>query len=373
MDRRRVSAVKGTRKRATVLPQRGRYEPPEDDSRKQYLEFLGSRIVFLIDWNRARRSLEQFVRRRDAIAILTEAADSNYGHRAYLELGGERLIADIVQKSAPIPVRFGERLEDVMGHDELILFLGSVLRATSEGLLNGRSQQLIRDELRAELATRFLSAEAALMRLVGDHAELIAELATAIWTGLMDRVAGGEREDVIRMSRRAKIWERRADDFVVRARADAGRSPGSAFCASLLISADDAADALEDAAFLFSLLPAVNNCADILRPVQTLGAILVEAAHEWIKAVESARFVGHSSDRDDVDDFLSAVDRLVALEHDADDSERVVTMTLLQGNPELRVYEVVSRVGAALEAASDSLTRSALALRDRTLAQMVSS
>ena len=35
------------------------------------LEFLGSRLVFLIDWNRARKQLRGFLRGPDRLALLT--------------------------------------------------------------------------------------------------------------------------------------------------------------------------------------------------------------------------------------------------------------------------------------------------------------
>ncbi len=55
---------------------------------RDYLEFLGSRLVFLIDWNRARKQLRQFLRGPDRLALLAWAAETEIGHRGFLELGG---------------------------------------------------------------------------------------------------------------------------------------------------------------------------------------------------------------------------------------------------------------------------------------------
>ena len=62
------------------------------------LTFLGSRLVFLIDWNKARKALQTFVERDAAIGLLAWAASKNLGHRAFLELGGVDLVLDEVNE-----------------------------------------------------------------------------------------------------------------------------------------------------------------------------------------------------------------------------------------------------------------------------------
>jgi len=57
-----------------------------------FLTFLGSRIVFLIDWNKGRKALQTFVGKNTSIDLLTWAANNEVGHRAFLELGGADLV-----------------------------------------------------------------------------------------------------------------------------------------------------------------------------------------------------------------------------------------------------------------------------------------
>ena len=71
--------------------------------------------MFLIDWNRARKRLAPLVGKKDAIDLLRWAADADYGHMAFLQLGGERLIYDAVELAAKVPARYGEPLRDVLG------------------------------------------------------------------------------------------------------------------------------------------------------------------------------------------------------------------------------------------------------------------
>ena len=81
----------------------GTYVSRDDADLQSYLAFLGSRLVFLIDWNRARKRLRKFAPRRICLEVLRWAADQNYGHRGFLSLGGEQLIFDALQTSG----RFG--------------------------------------------------------------------------------------------------------------------------------------------------------------------------------------------------------------------------------------------------------------------------
>lgn len=66
----------------------GRFEARDEAEVERYLAHLGSRIVFLIDWNKMRKRLRAFVGKDDAVAVLKWAAENDYGHRALLEVGG---------------------------------------------------------------------------------------------------------------------------------------------------------------------------------------------------------------------------------------------------------------------------------------------
>ena len=88
----------------------GRYEAPDSQALARYLAFLGSRIVFLIDWNRARKRLREFLRKGDAVRLLRWAAGNNVGHRGFLKLGGERLLYEAIEYAQQTPLHYGERL-----------------------------------------------------------------------------------------------------------------------------------------------------------------------------------------------------------------------------------------------------------------------
>jgi len=62
-----------------------------------------------IDWNRARKRLQAFVEKEHAIAILAEAARLDVGHRAWLQVGGERVIFAAMQAAGEGAFRIGDR------------------------------------------------------------------------------------------------------------------------------------------------------------------------------------------------------------------------------------------------------------------------
>ena len=52
-----------------------------------------------------------------------------------------------------------------------------------------------------------------------------------------------------------------------------------------------------------------------LEALQTLADLLAEASQEWIKALGHATQIGRAAGRAETEDFLTAIDRIAALEH----------------------------------------------------------
>jgi uncharacterized protein Yka (UPF0111/DUF47 family) len=349
----------------------GRFEATNRAALERYLTFLGSRIVFLIDWNRARKCLRAFLRKEDVVPLLKWAADQNLGHRAFLALGGERLLYDAIEFGQQRPLRYGERLDEAIGPDAAVAFLRFVLRATSEGLLQGRSERFIRDEIKAELVGCFHSAMENLLSIAADHAALVFELATAVRDGLASYGEPGCADHLVRTAQRARQWEHAADALVDRIRSLVQRSRRPDVYLMLLREADDAADGLEEAAFLMTLLPKVAPAERLLEPVRSLAALLVGDAQEMVKLMEAASHVHREGVREDLRDFLEAVDRIVAIEHETDAAERAVIGALILEAPDCHALQLLSSLAGALEEAADALSRSALMLRDHVLNDVV--
>jgi uncharacterized protein Yka (UPF0111/DUF47 family) len=341
----------------------GRLEAADAEACRAYLEFLGSRVVFLIDWNRARKQLRGFLRGPDRVALLRWAAESEIGHRGFLEMGGARLVNEAIEATAGSSMHFGDRLCDVLGDAETLDFLRFVFKAATEGLLSGQSHSLIHDRIRVTLATHFSNEERQLLRLAEDHAGLIFELASLVRDGLQAEPDGAGKR-----ARRARRFEHDADQLVLETQETVRRRPDYAVFSPLLEAADDAADALEDAAFFLELDTLQGKPLDAL---QILADLLAEASQEWIKALGHAAQIGRAAGRAETEDFLTATDRIAAIEHEADDAERALTATAVKHAPDFRQLHLFAEIGGKLETAADALKHASLILHDHVLGSVI--
>ncbi|HEY9228283.1 MAG TPA: hypothetical protein VIP11_16625, partial [Gemmatimonadaceae bacterium] len=125
-------SAEGLAEGATFYLVHGRFEAGGTEQRNAFLEAIGASLVFLIDWNKARKVLRTFVTTNQAVEILDWAAQNRVGHRAFLELGGADLVTTAVRNAAPARIGFGERLDTVLGDQAAIEFLQDVLRISTQ-------------------------------------------------------------------------------------------------------------------------------------------------------------------------------------------------------------------------------------------------
>jgi uncharacterized protein Yka (UPF0111/DUF47 family) len=332
-----------------------------------YLQYLGSRLVFLIDWNRARKRLREFLATDEAVRLLRWAADHDIGHRGFLQLGGERLVYEAMEFAQHAPLRYGEKLHETLGAEAAFDYLQFVLREATTGLRERRSERFIRDEIKAELARRFRTAHSSLLTIALTHAERVFDLAVGVQEGLLRHTESQAQQMLERAAQRALKWEQEGDAIVSRIRALAGRTSRPQVYADLLHEADEAADGLEEAAFLLTRLVAVAPPIRLVEPVQALATLIVAGTQESVKMFEAASHVTREGAREDLQDFFAAVDRIITLERESDIAERAVTTTLFASDYEVRAFQLIARLSQLLEHAADGLALSALKLRDHVL------
>jgi uncharacterized protein Yka (UPF0111/DUF47 family) len=348
----------------------GTYTAQDHEDLKDYLTFLGSRLVFLIDWNRARKRLRRFAPRRICLEVLRWAADQNYGHRGFLALGGEQLIFDALQTSGRLALPPGGQLSDVLGAERTTEFLKFTLQKATQGLQAGQSEFLIRDEISAELRHYIDTVHQGLLDVAGEHASLIVELAVAARDMLLFAGLGTDDDYVKRMISRAKKWEHRADELVSKSRTaqTRGDAPGPVF--DLLVHADDIADGLEEAIFRVSLLPE-DVLATMPVSLSEMASLVLQGAQEYLKAVDNARILHRGSPREQVADFLQAVDKTLTVEHQTDEAHRQAQVAIMHFTGDYKHWHVVNSIANKLEEVTDSLLRSAMVLRDYILGEVL--
>jgi uncharacterized protein Yka (UPF0111/DUF47 family) len=351
----------------------GTYAARDKADLKAYLTHLGSRLVFLIDWNRARKRLQLLVPRSEALSLLTWAAESDLGHMAFLKAGGERMIFAALQFVAGGSFTYGVTLAEILGKEAAVSYLRFIIRACTQGLLGKRPLALIRDEARVELYTYYHSAQQELLDLASNHGALAVEIATSIRDGLLTSSRTGALPGFERIGRRAKEWERKADELVIRARELAEQSEHAEAVRQLLETADDITDELEEAAFHLTLLKPESMAEEIRQPLAALSRLLVEGTQEYLKAVENTRGIHRSGSPDDMRDFLAAIHRIVAIEQQSDTTERAVRKALVDFSEDYRQAFVIAEVAKKMESAADALMHTGMILRDQILVKVTGS
>jgi uncharacterized protein Yka (UPF0111/DUF47 family) len=345
----------------------GRHPIADDKSRNSFLAAIGASLVFLIDWNKARKVLRTLVSKGDAITILDWAARHRIGQRGFLELGGSELLASAVHHVAPTRIGFGERLDDVLGRDAAVDFLKTVLRVTTEVLLEGGSARLARDRIEADLVQHLQRVDTTFLAIVIRQAGLAREIATGIARLIAEQQAH-RPVDRTALAARARRIEEKADKIAVEARSNIARFGANPTTERLVNRMEEAIDELEQAAFIASLVPG-EIAPDLLTPLAQLCAAAVSGAEAAAIGVAAATDVpeGH---RVDSEDALAAVGRLIEAEHKADAAERAVTAILLTGEFDLKTALSALELARAVERATDRLAGFGHLLRDHVLADL---
>jgi uncharacterized protein Yka (UPF0111/DUF47 family) len=349
----------------------GSYTARNQADMESYLTFLGSRLVFLIDWNRARKRLQNFAPKKASVELLKWAADHDYGHMAFLKAGGEQLVFDAMEFVVKGQLHIGQNLSQLLGAVQAQRYLQFVLKTCAEGLLQGKPEALICDEVRAELFGYFRSAQQGLLDIAATHASLTIEIASGIRDSLIRASLPETATFIERNAQRAKDWERKADELVNAARDAAKQTADADFFRELVEAADDIADDLEEAAFNLTLLPQPIVAPEVLRPFQELAGLLVQGAQEYLKALETARYINRGAAREDLQDFLEAVHRITTIERQTDDAQRRTKGILLAVARDFKQLFVYSETARKLEEAADSLMHSGLMLRDYFLLKVM--
>lgn len=341
------------------------FECPDDGSLRAVLEGIGAHIVFLIDWNRARKRLLNFVDKEGAIAVLTQAARNEDGHMAWLKAGGEQLIFGAMQSAGVGAFRIGDRLDAVLGDAPARSYLMEVMHLASQALLHGQPVALVADETRMLLA-RQVQRRSAEFDLLEEHAAYCQALAQAVSDALAHD-HDGLHEAAQELAARAKAWERRADHLVMQARDEAERQPRWQPVVNLLGISDDVADALEEAAFMMSLIADHHQKgwnAEVRKALSRLAQTVLQATQDHVKALAIARTLSTDNDVADNDAFLAASWAVLRAERQCDELLRHARRTILHAIDDAPSLMLANDLAMTLELASDRLLSAGYALRE---------
>lgn len=330
----------------------GQYQADGAADRDAFLAAIGAALVFLIDWNKARKLLRNWVAKDDAARILEWAARQRLGHRAFLELGGNELLGAAVRNAAPARIGFGERLDQALGRDAAVDFLKTAIRVSSEALSAGRSVRLVRDQIEADLVGHLERVDSTLLATVLRQVGLAHDVAAAIAHHIAALQAGRPADGALLAARAGRI-EQKADRIAIEARKEAIRLNAGPIIEQLVDRVEEAVDELEQAAFIASLAPAGID-PRLLSALAGLCAIATSATEAAASGLAAAIEVPEGR-RADSEDALAAVVRLMDAEHAADSRERDVTMQIFAGGFDVATSLCVLELARAIERATDRL------------------
>ena len=330
----------------------GEYQADSAAERREVGVALGAALVFLIDWNKARKLLRSWVAKDDATRILDWAARQRIGHRGFLELGGNELIGAAVRNAAPTRIGFGERLDQALGRNAAVDFIKTAMRISTEALSAGRSVRLVRDQIEADLVRRLERVDSALLAMVLRQIGLAHDINAAIAHHIGSLQAGRPIDGKLIAARAGQI-ERKADRLAIEARNEAARLNAGPVIEQLVDRVEESVDELEQAAFIASLTPAAVD-ATLLSALAELCAVATTAIEAAASGLAAAIEVPEGR-RADSEDALAAVIRLIDAEHAADARERDVTAKVFAGGFDVATALPVLELARAIERATDRL------------------
>ena len=349
----------------------GSYKARNEADHHKFLSHLGSRIVFLIDWNRMRKRLRGFVSKSRAIGVLQWAADNDLGHRGLIEIGGERAIAEAIEYAAGTQLRYGQRLDELVSEEHASELLQEAMRFASVGLRQRRSRRVIQDEIKTKFRRSFENERLGIFDTAAAHVAFGHDIASLLREGFERIGSANGQAWISQFASRAVLWEAKADQLLNEAREDIKRFQRPRSLLQFFENADDAVDALEEAAALVDLAVLVAPSATVVAKLKELADLPLRSAQELVKCVECAASVTRSDVRDDLDEFLAALEKLIAIEHAADEKLRELRRWLILENVEQRQIMLLHELAQALEAATDAHVHAGQVLRTYLMDEVI--
>jgi len=252
-----------------------------------FISHLSSKIVFLIEWNRARKALKPFISGRDVVKVLQKSVKREVGHRAFLILGGERLILDALEDFSEISLNYGETLSDVLGSEHAIEFCISVLEISTQYVRQKHQRDLIREDIRAELMRQYISGREDLHQVYLEYAGNIKTM-TSLFTRLTSTISDDtpiNKDEILEQIRDCSV---QLDSHLKRIRSKRSKETHNDTWISCISTVNNAMLLLSDATYLCTLIPQTSINTEIIRKISRLSESAEFASDILYHTIEEA-------------------------------------------------------------------------------------
>ena len=116
--------------------------------------------------------------------------------------------------------------------------------------------------------------------------------------------------------------------------------------------------------FLLTLVTKQDIIGGFYEPMLELAELATHSSMEYLKSIENARIIDKGSIREQIDDFLRTVDKIITIEHQADDVNRKVKAAIMNDSNNFRQLHALTEISENIEDVTDSLLKSAVIIRD---------
>lgn len=250
-----------------------------------FISHLSSQIVFLIEWNRARKALKLFLSGNEVLKVLHKAVKREVGHRAFLILGGERLIYDAIEGSSDISLKYGETLSEVLGSDNAIEFCISVLEISTQCMRQTLPISYIRDDIKSELVRYLISGREDLHQSYIEYADKVKTM-ISLFAGLTSTLSDSDLINRNAIESQLEECSVHIDTSLKGIRARITKNASDSPWIHCFTAANRALVLLSEAGYLSTLIPDTGVDPDIGREISQLSEYAECAADLLYHAVE---------------------------------------------------------------------------------------
>jgi hypothetical protein len=204
---------------------------------------------------------------------------------------------------------------------------------------------------------------------VSEHATMIAALADHVRLELLRRRHRDGADGADRSSHTPAVadsWTARADDLIQQEWHVASASHETPALRPLMAEASGAAAALDEMAFVLSLLPHGVE-AETSALLDALADQVATASREYVRCLEEGQGLSRVSDRHEIDDFLITIDRLTTSGREAGESQRSIIERVTLGTGTCRELYVLTKMADGFARAATTLVRCGSMVRDLVL------
>ena len=332
------------------------------------LKMIGASLVFLIDWNKARKRLRTFLRGADVLEVLKWSSRERFGHMAFITYGDEELIYEALEALPRGTVRLGEPLSEILGRKSSVEFMKEVLRLCRECLDRKEPRILLVDRLRCLLLARA-------QRRGGSADEMLLELgslgveASITFRDAIRAVTRPVAGLVTRAHARICAWEERADDRLNRMRKLHLKEPQPLLPVAEKL--DDALDSLEDAGDLAQVLSERLKGEmlpeEMVRLVEEQSELALESAQLFLRSLYRYRELLRGGLGEPL---FASINELKQAEQRADTVKRSFRWKFLEAPGDAKAHMALRELHERIEEAINSLCRGGFLIHDLAYAAM---